>query len=67
MWPTTLFYPTFVAIVFDKKKKKNTLCMSHMSFSDLAIAPNFAPKKTLDDLLPRASSNLMDCNLKGSH
>ncbi len=41
--------------------------MSRMSFSDLAIAPNFAPKRTLDGLLPRASSNLMDCNLKGNH
>jgi hypothetical protein len=47
MWPTTIFHPTFVAIFFDKKKKRNTLCMSRMSFSDLAIAPNFAPKKNV--------------------
>jgi hypothetical protein len=37
-----------------------------MSFSNLAIVPNFAPKKKLDDLPPMASSNLMDCNFKGS-
>jgi hypothetical protein len=43
------FLPYFCGNFFDKKKK-NTLCMSGMSFSDLAIAPNFAPNKNVGQL-----------------